>query len=95
MRSHTTQALTLTTLLAMFITGCGEESNKAVFGDSAADAVIVMGVGDSTQVLKGDILEPNNGSTQIQVNHTLDNDTKIVTILSGSATLLRGSYAVE
>jgi len=54
-----------------------------------------MSIGDEQQVLAGDVIEPNSASTRIEVEHIIDDDTKYVTILSGSATLLRGSYAVK
>ena len=89
------KTLTLLTLLATFFVGCGEDSNEHVFGDSSTDAAITMNVGDEQQVLAGDVLEPNSASTRIEVEHIIDDDTKYVTIVEGSATLLRGSYAVK
>jgi len=89
------QTLTLSIVLATLFIGCGEESNEHVFGDTSKDAAITMSIGDEQQVLAGDVIEPNSASTRIEVEHIIDDDTKYVTILSGSATLLRGSYAVK
>ena len=89
------QLLTLTTLSLLLLAGCGESSNKSVFGDTAADGVYTMNAGDTSQVMPGDILEPNDANTRIEVEHILDDDTKYVTIIEGSATLLRGSYALQ
>jgi len=89
------QLLSITTLSLLLLAGCGESENKTVFGETATDGVYTLNIGESSQVLPGDILEPNSASTRIEVEHILDDDTKYVTILSGSATLLRGSYAVE
>lgn len=89
------QIFSITTLALMLLAGCGESENKTVFGDTATDGAYTLSVGDSSQVLAGDILEPNSASTQIRVDHTLDDGTKYVTILIGSATLLRGSYALQ
>jgi hypothetical protein len=89
------QLLSITTLLLLLLAGCGESSNRSVFGDTQADGVYTLSVGESSQVLAGDILEPNDANTRIQIEHIIDDDTKYVTILSGSATLLRGSYAVQ
>ena len=87
--------LSITSLFILLLAGCGEDHNKSVFGDSNTDAVITMSVGQSSEVLAGDIIEPNTASTRIQIDHVIDDDTKYVTILEGSATLLRGSYAVQ
>ena len=95
MRSKKIQTLTLSIALATLFLGCGEESNEHVFGDTSTDAAITMNVGDEQQILAGDVLEPNDASTRIEVEHIIDDDTKYVTILEGSATLLRGSYAVK
>jgi len=95
MISKKIQTLTLVTLIVTLFTGCGEESNKYVFGDTSTGAAITMNIGDTSQVLEGDVLEPNSASTRIEVEHIIDDGTKYVTILSGSATLLRGSYAIK
>ena len=94
-RRNKIQTLTLFALLATLFIGCGEESNEHVFGDTSTDAAITMNVGDEQQILAGDVLEPNDASTRIEVEHIIDDDTKYVTIVSGSATLLRGAYAVQ
>jgi hypothetical protein len=95
MISKKIQTLTLFALLATLFTGCSESSNKHVFGDTSTDAAITMNVGDQEQIITGDVIEPNGASTRIEVEHIIDDDTKYVTILSGSATLLRGSYALK
>jgi hypothetical protein len=87
--------LVLSGLLLALFSGCGESSNKHVFGNSSTDAAITINAGDTNQILEGDVLEPNSASTRIEVEHIIDDDTKYVTVLSGSATLLRGSYAVK
>ena len=89
------QLLTLTSLSLLLLAGCGESSNKSVFGDTTTDSISTLSIGERSQVLTGDILEPNDANTRIEVEHILDDDTKYVTILEGSATLLRGQYALQ
>lgn len=95
MKTKDIYRLTLTTLSLLLLAGCGESENKTVFGDTATDGVYTLKVGESSQVLEGDTLEPNDANTRIEVEHILDDNTKYVTILSGSATLLRGQYALQ
>ena len=87
--------LSTTALSILLLAGCGEGSNKSVFGTDAGDAIINMYQGETTQIQKGDKLVPDNANTRVKVEHILDDDTKYVTILEGSATLLRGSYALQ
>ena len=82
-------------LLILLLAGCGEESNKSVFKDSQTDGIYTLSKGDQSEILPGDKLEPTDDATEIEVIHTLDDDTKHVTILEGSATLLRGRYAAQ
>jgi len=89
------QLLSITTLSLLLLAGCGESSNKSVFGDTATDSISTLSIGERSQVFTGDILEPNDANTRIEVEHILDDDTKYVTILEGSATLLRGQYALQ
>lgn len=91
----TIKLLSITSLSILLLAGCGEESNKSVFGDANIDGVYTLSVGGRSEVLQGDILEPDSTDTIIEVEHIIDNDAKYVTIVSGSATLLRGAYAVQ
>lgn len=89
------QILSIATITLLLLAGCGESSNKTLFGETTTDGVYSMSAGDVSQILEGDILEPNDETTRVQVDHILDDDTKYVTILKGSATLLRGQYALQ
>jgi predicted component of type VI protein secretion system len=77
--------------VSLLFSGCGEGSNKTVFGDSPSSA-ITMVLNQEYQVTTGDKLIPDS-KCQIVVLHELDNDTKTVKIVSGSAVLLKGDYA--
>jgi len=85
--------ISLSTLLLLLVAGCGESSNKSVFGES--DAIVSLYAGQEQQIQDGDRLVPDDANTKIRVRHVLDDDTKYVTILEGSATLLRGQYAFQ
>lgn len=91
----TIKTLGITSLLILLFAGCGEEQNNSVFGSSSTDAVISMQTGQTSEVLDGDVLEPSTANTRIKVEHIIDDDTKYVTVVSGSATLLRGTYALK
>ena len=91
----TIKTLSITSLFLLLLAGCGEDQNKHLFGENANDSVTVMNEGDTNQVLPGDVVQPSAANTRIKVEHIIDDGTKYVTIIEGSATLLRGSYAVQ
>jgi urease alpha subunit len=75
--------LILTITLSLFyFSGCGENHNGEVI-DS-----ISMSTGVEYTVYSGDKLISSDGA-QITVLHTLSNGTKTVTLVSGTATLIR------
>ena len=90
----TLKLLSTTALSLLLLAGC-EQSNKSVFGDTDTDGIYTLEVGERSQLLPGDRLEPDDTNTRVKVEHILDDDTKYVTIIEGSATLLRGSYALQ
>ena len=77
-------------ILLALLGGCGEGSNKSVFSNET----ITMSLNTAYEVHEGDKVTPD-GESKIVVNHVLDINTKTVTLLSGSATLLRGSYEIQ
>jgi hypothetical protein len=93
MKYFTKLTLAFSALLTM-LGGCGESSNKTVFGNSSTDEVVVMEIDTPYTVNQGDKIVPD-GPAQIVVDHAIDVDTKTVRILSGSARLLRGTYALK
>lgn len=91
--------ITITLLLSIVaLSSCGGGgsggSNGSVYGDSSS-GVVTMQTGVTYQVYSGNQVVPVNSSTVISVSHVLNDSTKYVTLLSGSATLLRGSYATN
>lgn len=90
----TVKLLTITSLVVLLLAGC-DKGNENVLEDTSTDGVYTLNAGERSQVLKGDIIEPNSADTRIEIEHIIDDDNKFVTVLEGSATLLRGSYAVE
>lgn len=79
--------------LLILLGGCGDSSNGTVLGTGAGD-VVVMNVGTEYTVGSGDKLVSDDNAT-ISVVHTLDEEIKKVTLINGTATLLRGSYALQ
>ena len=75
------------------LNGCGgESSNGNVYGDNA-DSAIEMEIGTVYSVSAGDKIVPDVNTT-IMVEHVFDPPSKTVQITSGSATLLKGAYAI-
>lgn len=52
--------------------------------------VETLQTGDTAEVFEGDELEHTSDDTRVQVRHEEDTDRKFVTILSGTAELIRG-----
>ncbi len=73
----------LTLMMAAVIAGCGSSS------DSITDTgIIAMEIGVEYQVNDGDRVESDGAdSTEVSVRHVYEDDTKYVTLLSGSALL--------
>ncbi len=69
------------------LAGCQGE-----FKEKSASQSMVPGT--AYEVFASDSVVPS-GTAQINVVHTLSNDVKIVTLVSGSATLLRGDYTLS
>lgn len=93
MKYFTKLALASSALLSL-LGGCGESTNKTVFGDTPKNEAIAMLLNTPYVVNQGDKITPD-GLTEIVVDHVIDVNTKSVTLLSGSATLLRGAYAIQ
>ncbi len=71
------------TLSFLVFSGCGENHNGVVIESES------MSIDVEYTVYSGDTVIPS-GSAEITVLHTLSDGTKIVTLVSGNATLIRG-----
>ncbi len=70
-----------------FLSGC-----EGKFEESSVSQTLAIGV--PTQVYVGDKLLPSE-ETQIDVTHRLSDDSKWITLRSGTASLLRGDYKLN
>jgi len=70
-------------------------SSSTVSSSSSSSSVPTsnrMEIGKPYNVYTGDTINILSDDTVINVVHTLDNDIKVVTLISGNADLLRGNY---
>ena len=79
-------------LAVMVISGCGSEGD---FEMQEKKTTLEANPEKELQVNPGDSLIPAGEDTKIRVSHDYSTDTKHVTILSGSAELIRGDYVQE
>lgn len=77
--------------LAMFLIACGDGS-RASFEKTQTS--IELQLNEPVSVYAGDKVQPEDENTTIKVTHEAIANTKTVTLLSGSATLLRGDYVL-
>ncbi|KIH76000.1 hypothetical protein SAMN05660860_02844 [Geoalkalibacter ferrihydriticus] len=64
---------------------------------TSSDGVVVMSLGAEYEILPGDVITPEDENTQIEVLHVFGagedgGDLKFVTLISGSAKLIKGDY---
>ena len=82
----------LALLAAVGFTACGGSDSS--FEDTPAQAVI-LGIGESIEVNTGDSVTPLSDETNINVTHSINNDTKVVTVLNGEISYLAGNYTIN
>lgn len=81
--------------LAMYmLTGCGGSSGAGSEADEAGQT-LVADPNTEVQVSQGDSLMPLSEDTEIRVRHEYTTDQKYITVLSGSASLVRGDYELN
>ena len=73
---------------AFALAGCGSDSS-----DKREAAAMV--VGEAVSVYPGDSVTPGSDDTRIAIRHEVGEEVKVVTLLEGSAELLRGDYAAS
>lgn len=71
------------------LAGCGSGSN-----DKKQESVAMV-IGEEVAVYPGDTVAPEGEETRISIRHEVGEEVKRVTLLEGSAQLLRGDYTVE
>jgi uncharacterized lipoprotein YehR (DUF1307 family) len=83
----------LISLLAVItFTACGGGGSSQAYYE--AGEVVNMEVNTTYSVNPSDKVIPLTQDTVIDVVHTIDNNTKEVTLISGSAELIRGDYTI-
>jgi hypothetical protein len=70
-------------------------SSIASSSSSIAQTKEMLKLNTPTTVYSGDILNVLSSDTVIEVTHTIDNNSKVIVLLSGSAELLRGDYYMK
>ncbi len=80
----------LTAGVVLLLSGCGSSGSF-----ESAETIIPLSVGEEMELISGDRISPVNEETQIELRHVLGSDKKYVTLVSGSAELIRGSYIVN
>jgi len=77
-------AALLGTLIILFV-ACGEDSTKY-----EATEEVPMVINETLEIHSGDEILPESDDVEIIVDHKFGNPTKTVTLISGSAILIRG-----
>ena len=74
---------------ALLLAGCGHDSK------SSSVEKVSMVQGEALSVYPGDSIAPGSDETRISIRHEVGEEVKSITLLQGSADLLRGDYLVE
>lgn len=79
----------------IFFIGCGD-GGASFDGETpkVQNEESPLVIGEEIAVQSGDTIVPKDDSTEIRINHVLGDTIKHVTLLSGSATLIKGSYEI-
>lgn len=73
--------------LLLVLAACGGD-----FDEAATGTLEILQAGDSAEVFQGDELTRTSEPARISVRHEGEGNRKFVTILAGSAELLRGDF---
>lgn len=76
-------------VLTLSLTACSGGDDSSV---SDAPTVDLLNAGDTAEVFEGDKLEKTTDEARIEVLHEEASNRKFVTVLTGTAELLRGDY---
>ncbi|WP_328188044.1 hypothetical protein [Marinobacter sp. OP 3.4] len=80
----------LALVLTLGLTACSDGGGGS--RDSAVATVEILNTGDTAEVFEGDELEKITDEARIEVRHEEVSNRKYVTVLSGTAELVRGDY---
>lgn len=72
----------------LLLIGC----NSSGSFNKNTQTILPLSVGEELEVLSGDTISPADEQTRIELRHVLGTDKKFVTLVSGTAELIRGSY---
>lgn len=89
------QKYSIATMVAVLFGACSDDASFSSQVEEPIAKSIELVIGESVEVNTGDTLTPANEDTEINVEHSISEDIKKVTLLKGEATLVYGSYAVE
>jgi len=80
-------------VISMLIVGCGGESGGSCCLDEEPYTMTLY-ENDTVQVYPGDTLTPLDQPTVIDVTHTYNSNIKNISIIVGTARLIRGDYEI-
>ena len=84
----------LASLLAVTFTACGGGGGGSASFEESPRQAMLFTVGESVEVRKSDTVTPLTDDTQINVLHSIEDDIKVVTVLSGEISYLQGDYTL-
>jgi hypothetical protein len=77
-------------IVMMLLSACG-----GGFDEEPNNARLFLQPGDEVEVFRGDELTRPSEDSRIAVRHEQQGDRKFVTVLAGTAELVRGNYYVQ
>ena len=97
--THRVGVFSLALVIAIVtFTGCSSNSSSIAESNTTVTTpttTLSLVIGEEVEVYKSDEVKPEDSDTEISVRHLLGSDKKYVTLLSGSAELIRGESVVE
>lgn len=77
-------------ILVMLLSACGGD-----FDEEQSSVRLFLQPGDEVEVFRGDELTSPSEEMRIKVRHEQQGDRKFVTVLAGTAELVRGDYYAQ
>ena len=92
MRLKINTPIGLTLMLGtIFLTGCGGGGNTSNSAPSTDYCLDVLTINKTCEVQSGDTIIPSSNQTRILVQHHYNDNSRYVTLLSGSASLIKNA----